>query len=78
MGRKRIQPEDIKKIKGIKSAFGLDFGYTNDPSALFCGMVDLNNKVIYVFDEMYKEGMSNEAIYEEITRMGYKKRKNSC
>jgi len=65
--------EDIKKIKGIKSAFGLDFGYTNDPSALFCGMVDLNNKVIYVFDEMYKTGMSNEAIYNEIVKMGYAK-----
>jgi len=70
---KEFNLEDIKKIKGIKSAFGLDFGYTNDPSTLFCGMVDLNNKVIYVFDEMYKEGMSNEAIYEEITRMGYRK-----
>lgn len=70
---KEFNLEDIKKIKDIKSAFGLDFGYTNDPSALFCGMVDLNNKVIYVFDEMYKEGMSNEAIYEEIIRMGYRK-----
>lgn len=70
---KEFNLEDIKKIKGIKSAFGLDFGYTNDPSALFCGMVDLNNKVIYVFDEMYQEGMSNEAIYEEVTKMGYRK-----
>jgi len=70
---KEFNLEDIKKIKGIKSAFGLDFGYTNDPSALFCGMVDLNNKVIYVFDEMYKTGMSNEAIYNEIVKMGYAK-----
>lgn len=70
---KEFNLEDIKKIKGIKSTFGLDFGYTNDPSALFCGMVDLNNKVIYVFDEMYQEGMSNEAIYEEVTKMGYRK-----
>ena len=67
--------EDIKKIPGIKSVFGLDFGYTNDPSALFCGMVDLNAKVIYVFDEMYKEGMQNEAIYRQILSMGYAKEK---
>lgn len=67
--------EDIKKIKGIKSAFGLDFGYTNDPSALFCGMVDLDSKTIYVFDEMYKEGMSNEAIYDNLVKMGYRKEK---
>ena len=67
--------EEIKKIQGIQSAFGLDFGYTNDPSALFCGMIDQTNKKIYVFDEMYKKGMSNEAIHSEITKMGYSKEK---
>lgn len=65
--------EEIKRIPGIKSAFGLDFGYTNDPSALWCGMIDLKGKVIYVFDEMYKKGMSNEAIAKEVTNMGYRK-----
>lgn len=70
---KEFDIEVIKKILGIKSAFGLDFGYTNDPSALWCGMVDLKNKTIYVFDEMYKPGMSNEAIHQEITSMGYRK-----
>lgn len=70
---KNFNLEHIKKIKGIKSAFGLDFGYTNDPSALWCGMVDLEGKTIYVFDEMYKQGMSNEAIYQEVNDMGYRK-----
>ena len=70
---KAFNLEEIKKIPGIKSAFGLDFGYTNDPSALWCGMIDLKGKVIYVFDEMYKTGMSNEAIAREITGMGYRK-----
>lgn len=65
--------EDIKKIPDIKSAFGLDWGYTNDPSTLFCGMVSVERKEIYVFDEMYKKGMTNEAIAEEITKMGYAK-----
>jgi phage terminase large subunit len=36
-------------------------------------MIDLQGKTIYVFDEMYKTGMSNEAIEKEITRMGYRK-----
>ena len=66
---------EIKKIPGIQSAFGLDFGYTNDPSALWCGMIDTNNKKIYVFDEMYKRGLSNERIYEEVQGMGYTKEK---
>jgi phage terminase large subunit len=65
--------EAVKRITGIKTAFGLDFGYTNDPSALWCGMIDISSKTIYVFDEMYKEGMSNEAIEKEVTQMGYRK-----
>ena len=67
--------EEVKRIQGVQSAFGLDFGYTNDPSALFCGMIDQTGKKIYVFDEMYKKGMSNEAIHAEITSMGYSKEK---
>ncbi len=74
----REESFDIKKIKqiqGIQSAFGLDYGYTNDPSALFCGMIDTTNKKIYVFDEMYKKGMSNEMLFDEISRAGYAKEK---
>lgn len=67
--------DDVKKISEIKSVFGLDFGYTNDPSALFCGLIDTKSKTLWVFDEMYKPGMSNEAIAEEIGRMGYLKEK---
>lgn len=72
---KEFELDDIRAIKGIKSAFGLDFGYTNDPSALWCGMVDLNAKEIYVFDEMYQHGLSNTRIHEEITSLGYVKEK---
>ncbi len=56
---------------GVKSAFGLDFGYVNDPTALFCSLVDEKEKKIYVFDELYEKGLSNEAIYERIVNMGY-------
>lgn len=67
---------DVDEIRGnphIKSAFGLDFGYTNDPSALFCSLVDETAKTLWVFDEMYEYGMSNERIAEEVTQMGYRK-----
>ena len=69
---------DINKIRGqqgIKSVFGLDFGYTNDPTALFCGLIDQQNKILYVFDEMYQNGMSNEKIAEKVISMGYGKEK---
>lgn len=63
----------VRSRPGVVSAFGLDFGYTNDPSALFCGLLDKDNKQLYVFDEMYKRGLSNKAIYDHIARMGYSK-----
>ena len=63
----------LEDIKECKSAFGLDFGYTNDPSAFFVGFLDLENKKLYVWDEFYEKGLSNRKIYEKITSMGYQK-----
>lgn len=57
----------------LKPAFGLDFGYTNDPSALFCGQLDLENKRLYVFDEFYEKGLSNKAIAQKVEVMGFRK-----
>lgn len=68
-----LDMNNIRAIKGIKSVFGLDFGYTNDETALFCGMCDVANKKLYVFDEIYNKKMSNEDIYNEIVKRGYQK-----
>lgn len=64
---------EIAKRPNVKSAFGMDFGYVNDPSTLFCGLVDTVAREIYVFDEMYEKGMSNEDILSKVTEMGYAK-----
>lgn len=63
----------LDEVRACKTVCGLDFGYTNDPSAYFMGFLDLNSKRLYVWDEMYQTGMSNKAIYQEIQRMGYAK-----
>ena len=65
--------EVLHKHRKAETAFGLDFGYTNDPSALFCGIIDKEAMKIYVFDEFYDKGMSNRMISEKITAMGYAK-----
>ena len=65
--------EEISKRPGVVSAFGLDFGYTNDPSTLFCGLLDKNAKQLFVFDEMYEKGMSNKRIADTVEEMGYSK-----
>jgi phage terminase large subunit len=62
-----------KEHPNLIACFGLDFGYTNDPSTLFCGLLDLKEKRLFVFDEMYEKGLSNKRIAETIQAMGYGK-----
>lgn len=63
----------VRADASLQSCFGLDFGYTNDPTALFCGLLDLQSKRLFVFDELYEKGMSNRKIAEKIQAMGYGK-----
>ena len=65
--------EILDKRQKAKAVFGLDFGYTNDPAAFFCAILDQEQKEIYVFDEIYQKGMQNTAIYSNIEKLGFKK-----
>lgn len=62
--------DEVRRIPGIKSAFGLDFGFT-DPNAFICVMVDNTAKIIYVFDEWYQTGATNQMIAQAIKDKGY-------
>lgn len=65
--------EEIKKRPGIISIFGMDFGYTHDPTAFICALVDEKEKEIFIFDEHYQKGMSNSDIANMIKYKGYSK-----
>ena len=65
--------KEISKRKGIISAFGLDFGYTNDPTAFICCLVDEKAKELFIFDEHYQKAMSNTDIVNMIKYKGYSK-----
>lgn len=65
--------EDIKKRPNVKSAFGLDFGYTNDETAFIASLIDLDNMEIFIFDEHYQKAMSNKMIADMIKYKGYAK-----
>lgn len=67
--------DEVLKRDKAKTVFGLDFGYANDATAFFCGIIDPVNREIYVFDEIYSTGLKNRQIYEEINRKGYRKEK---
>ena len=65
--------QEVSAMDGVESAFGLDFGYTNDPTALWCGLISNEQKTIWVFDELYAKALTNEMIAERLTAMGYAK-----
>jgi len=56
-----------------KNFFGLDYGYSNDPTAFVAFRANPVTKTIYIFDEFYKKRMLNCDIANEITRMGFAK-----
>lgn len=66
---------ELKDIKDCVTVCGLDFGYTNDPTAFFMGFYDESNNELYVWDEFYEKGLTNRKIYQRITSMGYGKEK---
>ena len=63
---------DVAKCETVA---GLDYGYTNDPTAFIIAFLDKENKKLYVWDEIYEKGLSNRKIYERIKEAGYAKEK---
>ena len=66
-GRKGVIRDNLKTV------CGLDFGYTNDPTAFVIALFDKDNNRLYIYDEFYEKGLSNKAIAERIKELGYRK-----
>lgn len=66
---------ELIKSGRFETCLGLDFGFTNDPTAFIASLVDVENKEIYVFDEHYEKGMFNEDIVKMIEYKGFAKSK---
>ena len=69
----REESFSLDDVRKFRSVFGLDFGYTNDPTAFFVGFLDLQGKKLYVYDELYEKGLSNKKIFDKISEAGYTK-----
>ena len=48
---------------------GLDFGYSSDPAAIVVSHYDRMRKTIYIYDELYQTGLTNDLLAEEVKRM---------
>lgn len=58
-----MQPRYIKR-------FGMDFGFSNDPTAFVALLIDEDKREIYVCAEIYRTGMVIEDIYNAIAKLG--------
>lgn len=65
--------EILKTVKESKAIFSLDFGFTNDPTAFVCSILDEINKKIWIFDGFEQKGLLNDEIAKKIIQMGYRK-----
>lgn len=63
----------LEDVRHCKTRCGLDFGYTNDPTAVPIMFLDIQGKKLYIWDELYQKGLSNRKIWENISEMGYSK-----
>lgn len=66
-----IRPDEII---GLECVQGLDYGYTNDPTAFNQSYVDVKNKIIYVYDGFYEKGLQNSHIADRIKENLWHKR----
>jgi len=71
---KNWKVEDCSEIRKIADNHknGLDFGFASDPAALVRTHYDRKHKTIYILDELYQRGMTNDILAEEVkTMIGY-------
>ncbi len=72
--RWRVEPFSERALPPeYRRVFGLDYGYTNDPTAFIAAAVDTAGRRLYIFDEHYGQRMLNSDIAAMIRRKGYAK-----
>lgn len=72
--RWRVESFDASSLgESFRHVFGLDYGYTNDPTAFIAAAVNPVDKKLYIYDEHYEKRMLNSDIAAMITRKGYAK-----
>ena len=66
-----VEARVIREVEviGLECVQGLDFGYTNDPTAFCINYIDDENKILYVYDGFYKKNLLNSQIAKEIKKL---------
>lgn len=64
---------DKEEIKGLEFWCGMDFGYTNDPTAITWGFYDRAHRVLFITGEYTRKGLTNDVLAETIKKLGLSK-----
>lgn len=70
---KTVRLVSEEEVKGLLFWVGMDFGYTNDPTAITWGYCDTKNLKLYITGEYNKTGMTNDVIAATIINLGLSK-----
>lgn len=62
-----------EEVEGLPLWVGLDFGYTNDPSAITWGRADNAAMKLYITGEYNKKGLTNDEITTRLKALGFEK-----
>lgn len=68
--KRQLDRDDSPKYRQLH---GIDFGYTNDPTAFIALLADEKEKKIFIYDEVYKTHMKNKDIYTTLKYKGFEK-----
>lgn len=68
------QIDEMPTASNLVDIYGMDFGFTNDPTALVHLRVDTARKIIYAEQLIYKTSLLNRDIVERMEALGVPKR----
>lgn len=62
-----------EEVKDLPFWIGMDFGYTNDPTAITWGYLDQVNRRLFIRGEYNRKGMTNDVIAKVLIDLGFAK-----
>lgn len=70
---KEVRLISDEEIANLPFWIGLDFGYTNDPTAITWGYCDVVNRKLFITGEYDRTGMTNDVIATTLISLGFAK-----
>lgn len=70
---RRKYAENVNGYDVYTALFGIDFGFSIDPTAFIGCLASVQRKEIWIFCEFYEKRLSNRDIYDRIRKLGFHK-----